>query len=644
MLTAEEWRVAVEELEKAAGVEQAPRPGQAQQSSEPEPAKTADAEFVVRREEPAGNDDLAGVAGASPSATPTSTRSSNPDPPPAPTARLVDELPPADSSTVATDKTDIARPGRVPARGRAPDPGEAKIGEICTLLLAKMTEQPGLFLLIDDAEIDKAASLVGLARNLRAAGHVASVVPGDGLTTHDLLLDLSLRMGVPPPDSSPGWLAQFRNAASGADGRRVIVIIDDAERLTDEVLIELVEVLDVPEEKPVALRLLLTGRAPLIDRLLTPALGAVRGAVVSEWRLMRLPDGDVVARELRRPPPRTSSRSRRTRRGSVAAAAAGILLILPFSREFWIGSNEAPEQQSWIVEADAPIPTPAATPERSAAAEPAPLATADDTASAVSRPPEPIESPAEAIAAPPAETSAADTTRTPPSATVERDADDREPAVGQEPPVAAAETPSAVAEAAPAPLADNPVRSEETPPEAADSDPSGRDAGVVPRAAETAQIASASDSPAPQPEPPVAAEPPKSQFAEIAMPAPPTTTQGANPEPPAAPSTPPAAAPVPAAKLPEPVIAALVRRGDELLEIKDISAARLCYERAAAGGSVHAATLAGKTYDPAFFREIGISGMSPNPIKAAEWYRRAIAGGDAEAARRMKGLPVEFRK
>jgi hypothetical protein len=86
------------------------------------------------------------------------------------------------------------------------------------------------------------------------------------------------------------------------------------------------------------------------------------------------------------------------------------------------------------------------------------------------------------------------------------------------------------------------------------------------------------------------------------------------------------------------LVVALIRRGDELLQLRDIAGARLLYERAALSGNAHAAMLAGKTYDPLYFGEIGISGIAPDRAKAMEWYGAATALGDAEATSRADKL------
>jgi TPR repeat protein len=82
----------------------------------------------------------------------------------------------------------------------------------------------------------------------------------------------------------------------------------------------------------------------------------------------------------------------------------------------------------------------------------------------------------------------------------------------------------------------------------------------------------------------------------------------------------------------------LLRRGDALLALGDVSGARLLYERAAAAGDARGATGAGKTYDPVFLLTIGARGIRADPIAAANWYRRAIELGDQTAVARLTQL------
>ncbi len=107
----------------------------------------------------------------------------------------------------------------------------------------------------------------------------------------------------------------------------------------------------------------------------------------------------------------------------------------------------------------------------------------------------------------------------------------------------------------------------------------------------------------------------------------------------------PAAAPVPPAQeaaLPAPpatqpvppeLTAALLDRGEAMLAIGDVSAARLLFERAAAGGSAPALRAAGQAYDPAVLSRLGAVGIRPDAARAVAFYDKAAALGDAEAHR-----------
>jgi hypothetical protein len=77
-------------------------------------------------------------------------------------------------------------------------------------------------------------------------------------------------------------------------------------------------------------------------------------------------------------------------------------------------------------------------------------------------------------------------------------------------------------------------------------------------------------------------------------------------------------------------------RGDEMLTIKDISAARKFYEYAANAGSARAATALAESYDPAFLTQLGAVGIRPDPALAAAWYGRAVALRDADARLHMQ--------
>jgi hypothetical protein len=85
-------------------------------------------------------------------------------------------------------------------------------------------------------------------------------------------------------------------------------------------------------------------------------------------------------------------------------------------------------------------------------------------------------------------------------------------------------------------------------------------------------------------------------------------------------------------------LANLLTRGDAMLGLDDVVAARLFYERAAELGSARAATMLGKTYDPSFLASVQATGVTPDRKLAASWYRTAAARGDNEGGRLLAAL------
>ncbi len=90
-------------------------------------------------------------------------------------------------------------------------------------------------------------------------------------------------------------------------------------------------------------------------------------------------------------------------------------------------------------------------------------------------------------------------------------------------------------------------------------------------------------------------------------------------------------------KLAPPDVRALIARGDSLLALGDIAAARLLYERAASLGSGRAATV-GRTYDPQELAQLHVNGPKPDTSLAASWYRSGATLGDTEATGMLRHL------
>jgi hypothetical protein len=112
------------------------------------------------------------------------------------------------------------------------------------------------------------------------------------------------------------------------------------------------------------------------------------------------------------------------------------------------------------------------------------------------------------------------------------------------------------------------------------------------------------------------------------------SVDGATLHAPIPPKPPPSAAPV--ASAPQLDLGLLLSRGNAMLALGDISAARLLYERATALGSAGAATRLGNTYDADFLASIQAKGIVADQAAAIAWYRKAAALGDTEAVHQLK--------
>jgi hypothetical protein len=80
---------------------------------------------------------------------------------------------------------------------------------------------------------------------------------------------------------------------------------------------------------------------------------------------------------------------------------------------------------------------------------------------------------------------------------------------------------------------------------------------------------------------------------------------------------------------------ALLKKGAILLKNGDVSAARLNFENLALRGSAKGAFALAQSFDPAVLHSMAIAGLRPDLMKAKEWYAKAAALGDQEAAQRL---------
>jgi hypothetical protein len=228
---------------------------------------------------------------------------------------------------------------------------------------------------------------------------------------------------------------------------------------------------------------------------------------------------------------------------------------------------------------------PAIVPRDLPAAEPPTTAVAEPAAIAPAQPPVPAAEPPSVPAAQPSPVAAAEASNPaaePPSLPV------AEPSR-----VVAAEPSTTAVERSPTPAADRP----------------------------SAPVAEPPSSSAVLPSPPPAAEP---SSTSTVLPSPPSSA-----EPPSTPAALPPTSPAAQPTLSPALVAALVARGNRMLEQGDISGARLLFRRAADAGSAAAATAMARSFEASVLSGLGARGLRPDAEQAALWHRRAAELGSA---------------
>lgn len=85
-------------------------------------------------------------------------------------------------------------------------------------------------------------------------------------------------------------------------------------------------------------------------------------------------------------------------------------------------------------------------------------------------------------------------------------------------------------------------------------------------------------------------------------------------------------------------VAAMIKRGKDMLMSGDIISARLLLRRAADAGSAEAALALGATFDPVVIRRLGVVGMTSDVAQARQWYQRAADLGSASATAQLAKL------
>jgi hypothetical protein len=90
-------------------------------------------------------------------------------------------------------------------------------------------------------------------------------------------------------------------------------------------------------------------------------------------------------------------------------------------------------------------------------------------------------------------------------------------------------------------------------------------------------------------------------------------------------------------------LAAMVQRGEQLLNTGDIASARLLLRRAAEARDARAAFALAGSYDPIVLKRLGVYGSQPDVATARDWYEKARQYGSREAPQRLELLASQYR-
>ncbi len=88
----------------------------------------------------------------------------------------------------------------------------------------------------------------------------------------------------------------------------------------------------------------------------------------------------------------------------------------------------------------------------------------------------------------------------------------------------------------------------------------------------------------------------------------------------------------------------LLRSGDKLMGLGDLTSARQFYAKALEQGVTEAAFKLGQTYDPSVFAEKNVQGLKPDPALAMKFYLQAQASGIPDASQSINGLQSWMQK
>lgn len=153
---------------------------------------------------------------------------------------------------------------------------------------AQLIDEPGLGVLTSDPGVGKTAAIRNLCTQLPKPNYVVLYLCDTAVSPLDLYRTLALELGVRPSHRRAQLWADIKQALVhmvDERGTAPIVILDEAQHLSDKFLIDLSGFLNFAFDSRDLLTLWLVGLPPLVKRLHSAQHAALRTRVAAEIRL-----------------------------------------------------------------------------------------------------------------------------------------------------------------------------------------------------------------------------------------------------------------------------------------------------------------------------------------------------------------------